>query len=181
MNLKNVKTEDLLAELASRPEVEHKAARAELAELEKLALPIVEWIRDHHDPHTEVHISWDHAWVRQDLLSLPFPYSEGVREDMKTNQMPWEEYLASMLTDQQIKDLREALRHNREIKISGPQRPTGKSLLCENLCRAEFRAHEAYEEFPLVMDLRPGLKNKEELLFHPETIRSWVESGTSAM
>lgn len=50
--------------------------REEIATLEKLAAPIVKWIREHHGPHTEVHISWDHVWVRQDLLGLPFPYSE---------------------------------------------------------------------------------------------------------
>lgn len=44
--------------------------------LEELAAPIVEWIREHHGHHTEVHISWDHVWVRQDSLSLPFPYLE---------------------------------------------------------------------------------------------------------
>lgn len=49
---------------------------AELDTLEALAAPIVEWIRAHHDPHTEVHISWDHVWLRQDILSVPFPYSE---------------------------------------------------------------------------------------------------------
>jgi len=52
------------------------AAAAKLDELEALAAPIVAWIREHHDPHTEVHISWDHAWVRQDILGVPFPYSE---------------------------------------------------------------------------------------------------------
>lgn len=53
-----------------------EARLAELEELKKRAAPIVAWIRERHNPHTEVHISWDHVWVRQDLLGLPFPYSE---------------------------------------------------------------------------------------------------------
>lgn len=51
-------------------------SKEKIDNLEKLAAPIVDWIREHHGPHTEVHISWDHVWVKQDLLGLPFPYSE---------------------------------------------------------------------------------------------------------
>jgi hypothetical protein len=55
---------------------EREATRAELDALEALTAPLVNWIREHHDPHTELHISWDHVWLRQDLMSIPFPYSE---------------------------------------------------------------------------------------------------------
>lgn len=57
------------------PEQQAKSA-ALMAELEALAAPLVEWIREHHGPHTEVHISWDHVWVRHDGIGIPFPYSE---------------------------------------------------------------------------------------------------------
>ncbi|GIP57875.1 hypothetical protein [Paenibacillus woosongensis] len=50
-------------------------AKEEMATLESLAAPIVDWIREHHDPHTEVHISWDHVWVKHDGIGIPFPYS----------------------------------------------------------------------------------------------------------
>ncbi|MNW46961.1 hypothetical protein D3C74_242790 [compost metagenome] len=53
-------------------------AKEEMATLESLAAPIVDWIREHHGPHTEVHISWDHACVKHDGMGIPFPYSETI-------------------------------------------------------------------------------------------------------
>lgn len=50
--------------------------REEIAALRELTAPIVEWIRENHSPHTEVHISWDHVWVRHDGIGIPFPYSD---------------------------------------------------------------------------------------------------------
>lgn len=47
-----------------------------VAEFEALTAPLVAWIREHHDPHTEVTVSWDHAYIKHDGLSVPFPYLE---------------------------------------------------------------------------------------------------------
>ena len=50
--------------------------RPENVELEALAAPLVDWIRKHHDPHTEVRVEWDHVYLWHGGASLPFPYTE---------------------------------------------------------------------------------------------------------
>lgn len=51
-----------------------QTAKKAMAELETLAAPLVEWIRDNHGPHTEICITWDRVTVKHDGMGLPFPY-----------------------------------------------------------------------------------------------------------
>jgi len=50
------------------------ALSADIVELETMAAPLVNWIRKHHDPHTQIVIEWDHVWLRHDGAGIPFPY-----------------------------------------------------------------------------------------------------------
>ena len=47
----------------------------QMDELKTLAAPLVEWLRKHHNPLTEIRISWEHVEVKQDYCGVPFPCS----------------------------------------------------------------------------------------------------------
>lgn len=53
-----------------------EASRAYLGELETLAAPLVNWIRENHGYHTEVLVSADHVCVKHDGAGIPFPFTE---------------------------------------------------------------------------------------------------------
>ena len=52
-----------------------EAIREQLDELKILAAPLVEWLQKHHNPLTEIRISWELVEVKQDYCSVPFPCS----------------------------------------------------------------------------------------------------------
>lgn len=58
------------------PEQKMANSRAAVAELEAVAAPLVEWIREKHDPYTEISIMWDRVQVKHEGIGIPFPYSE---------------------------------------------------------------------------------------------------------
>jgi len=45
-------------------------------ELKALAAPLVNWIRENHGYHTEIHISADYVSVKHDGVGIPYPISE---------------------------------------------------------------------------------------------------------
>lgn len=47
-------------------------SRALMRELETLAAPLVEWLRENYSPHTDIVISWDHVWVKHDGMGIPY-------------------------------------------------------------------------------------------------------------
>ena len=59
------------------PTPEQQAATVALMEeLKTLAAPLVEWIRENHGYHTEIHISADLVCVKHDGMGIPYPISE---------------------------------------------------------------------------------------------------------
>lgn len=59
--------------------------------------------------------------------------------------MDFNEYLNSILTKKEVKDLNRALRDNKVILISGVEGPTGKSTLKNILIKKGYKAIEKYE------------------------------------
>lgn len=59
--------------------------------------------------------------------------------------MKYKQFLESILTTQQIKDLNKALETKKVILISGAEGPTGKSTLKDILIRKGYKAIEKYE------------------------------------
>ncbi len=57
----------------------------------------------------------------------------------------WQDYLHSILDDNQINQLLIALRDDRPIIIDGPQGPTGKTALCTLLKNLNVEASEAWD------------------------------------
>lgn len=51
-----------------------QASKKAMAELETLAAPLVEWVRNNHGSHTEICITSDRVTVKHDGMGLPFPY-----------------------------------------------------------------------------------------------------------
>jgi len=47
-----------------------------LKEVEKLCIPLVQFLRKNYDPHTEIIVSTDFVKVSQELLGVPVPYEE---------------------------------------------------------------------------------------------------------
>ena len=48
----------------------------ELKEFDALCLPLVEWLRDKHDPHTEIRVSSTEAILLQSHMGAIYPYRE---------------------------------------------------------------------------------------------------------
>lgn len=59
--------------------------------------------------------------------------------------MNWQEYLKSIMTDEQIEQLREAMQLKRDFIVKGPQLPTGKSTLVQVLRALGYHAVEQQE------------------------------------
>jgi len=45
-------------------------------ELEKLAKPLVDYLRKNHNPHTTIVITDDRVVVTEDIIGIPFPVDD---------------------------------------------------------------------------------------------------------
>ena len=47
-----------------------------LEEFQALVTPLVDWLRENYDPHTEIRVGWDKAEIFCIDMGVPFPYED---------------------------------------------------------------------------------------------------------
>lgn len=68
-----------------------------------------------------------------------------INGSLSTRSMSLDEYLKTILNEEQIKDIKKAIKHKTPVLIKGVQGPTGKSTLKNILRKQGVSAIEEYE------------------------------------
>lgn len=100
--------------------------------------------------------------------------SEKITNEQKNKVL---EYLKPLVSEETLDNMKFALDNNMPILIKGPQRPTGKTTLCNILREYGVQAYEEFEIFTvelnkiLVDGTEENKKVKSTLLFENQEVK----------